>query len=389
MPARRGTFGTSRNPFGSGTFGGLGQYNIGDNPKNIGDNLKDLEAYRLEIAWGNGQITDAEYAASLAGLVAAADPGTRTLLSAQNKLEDVTYRIGRSQADAAGLDALIAFDQQALAGMNPGNLRYRDVKSSLDASLAQRRSRDYGKIVDDYNAGLTSTESLLAWVENTIGSLPADAPDADNWVGVRASLADRIVGEKDAQVYQDYQDRTMAPADFLAYLTGRRDAYDMDSPKWAEANRRLEDAQKNVKNTALAVRDQDVFNRYAQGKISDNTYLVYINKRIAAMEPGDPALPEWKHKLTMAAHSIAEDKLRHEVNIATAGSNARSAAAHKNLPPTAAETTARKNLLAFYQAYIRTLNPGSAEARATEENIVSLKGSGRGYMSVLIVKRRK
>ena len=65
--ARSGSFGTSLNPFGTGAFGGLSQYDIGDS-------LKDLEAYRLEIAWGNGDITDEEYAASLTRLLAAATP---------------------------------------------------------------------------------------------------------------------------------------------------------------------------------------------------------------------------------------------------------------------------------------------------------------------------
>ena len=359
--ARSGSFGTSLNPFGTGSFGGLAQYDIGDS-------LKDLEAYRLEIAWGNGDITDEEYAASLAKLVAAATPGTQALLSAQNKLEDVTYRIGRSQAEAQGPDALIAFDQQALAGMNPGNLRYRDVKSSLDAQLANRRSRDYGLIVDAYNRGETSTESLLEWVENTQASLPSDAPDRDNWASVQANLVERVVSEKDAQVYQDYQDKKLSGADFVAYLTGRRDAYSMDSPKWVEADRRLADAVKNVKDTANAKADQEFFNLYSQGKKSDASYLLYVKRRIDAMDPSDPQLPEWKHKLSQAAHSIAEDQLRHAVTTATTA---------------AGDAKARKNLRDFYVAYSKTLNPGSAEFRQTEESILALirpaaGGSGGG-----------
>ena len=377
--ARSGSFGSSLNPFGTGTFGGFAQYDIGDN-------LKDLEAYRLEIAWGNGTITDEEYAASLAKLVAAATPGSQARMSAQNKLDDVTYRIGRSKAEAQGPDALIAFDQQTLATMNPSNVRYREiadsvaariksVAASLAAELADRRARDYAAIMDAYGHGQTSTESVLAWVENTLSTVAGDAPDRDNWESIADNLLERLVSEKDAQVYQDYQDGTMLPADFVAYLTGRRDAYDPSSPKWVEADRRLKDAEENVKDAAFAKADQEFFNLYEQGKKSDDDYLLYVSRRIDGMDPDDPALPEWKQKLTMAAHSIAEDKLRHEVNIATAGSTARSVAAHKDLGATAAETTARKNLLAFYVAYSKTLNPGSSEARATEEQIVSLRGT--------------
>jgi len=348
--ARSGSFGTSLSPFGTGTLGNLGQYNVGDS-------LRDLTAYANEIAWGNGDLTDAQYQASLAQLAAAAEPNTQAQLSAQNKLEDVTYRIERSEANAAGLDSLIAFEQRAIAGMNPDNLRYRDLKTSLDSDLAQRRSRDYGVLMDAYTAGETSTEALMAWVENTLGSLPPDAPDADNWASVRSNLAERIVGEKDAQVYQDYQDRKMSPADFLAYLAGRRDVYDPSSPKWTEADRRLRDAQKNVTNTALAVRDQEVARKYADGKISDNTWLVYLGKRIAALPADDPSRSDWEYKLSQAAYSIAEDKLRHEVSMATSK---------------AGDATARKNLSQFYSARLVTLNPGSAEARALEEAIRSL-----------------
>jgi len=377
--ARSGSFGSSLNPFGTGTFGGFAQYDIGDS-------LKDLEAYRLEIAWGNGTITDEEYAASLAKLVAAATPGSQARMSAQNKLDDVTYRIGRSKAEAQGPDALIAFDQQTLATMNPSNVRYREiadsiaariksVAASLAAELADRRARDYAAIMDAYGHGQTSTESVLAWVENTLSTVAGDAPDRDNWESIADNLLERLVSEKDAQVYQDYQDGTMLPADFVAYLTGRRDAYDPSSPKWVEADRRLKDAEENVKDAAFAKADQEFFNLYEQGKKSDDDYLLYVSRRIDGMDPDDPALPEWKQKLTMAAHSFAEDKLRHEVNIATAGSTARSTKARKDLGPTAAETTARKNLLAFYVAYSKTLNPGSSEARATEEQIVSLRGT--------------
>jgi hypothetical protein len=368
VPARTGSFGTSLNPFGTGTFGGLTQYNVGDN-------LKDLQAYRDEVAWGNGTISDEQYRASLQQLAAAADPGSQAQISAQNKLEDVTYRIGRSQADAGGLDSLIAFDQQALSGMNSGNLRYRDVKSSLNSELASRRSRDYGKLTDAYNAGVTSTESLLAWVQSTISSLPADAPDKDNWDSVQSSLASRIVDEKDAQMYQDYQDRKVKPEDFVAYLTGRRDAVDPSSPQWDKANQRLLDAEKNIKDVAQSKQDQADADAYSNGKISDAEYLLRLNKRVSGMAADDPDLPAWQQRLSKAAHSLAEDKLKYDVNIANAAGVAASNKAHKALPMSAAEKTARSSLLKFYQAYAVTLNPGSAEWRAMNESIVSLKGS--------------
>jgi hypothetical protein len=192
--ARRGGFSSGLNPFGTGSLGNLSQYDIGAD-------LADLEVYRVEVAWGNGLATDAAYLAALLKARDATDPNTQRRESAQNKLDDAVYRIDRSKADAKGLDALIAFDQAAIAKMSPDNLRYRDVKDSLDAELANRRSRDYGKLVVAYNDGKTSTQSLLSWVKTTLRSVAADDPDFENWTNVQGDLEDRIVSEKDSVVY--------------------------------------------------------------------------------------------------------------------------------------------------------------------------------------------
>ena len=141
MPARRGGFGGGLNPFGGGQLGSLAQYDIGKD-------LADLAVYQTEVAWGNGQATDAEYVDALRRAAAAADPNTQGYYSAQNKVDDAVYRIGRSVAEGQGLDALIAFDQAALATMSPDNLRYRDILDSVQSEMAQRRSRDYGELVD-------------------------------------------------------------------------------------------------------------------------------------------------------------------------------------------------------------------------------------------------
>ncbi|MEI6357304.1 MAG: hypothetical protein WCP53_09395, partial [Verrucomicrobiota bacterium] len=109
--ARTGSFGGSLNPFGGGSISNLSAYNIGSN-------LAELEVYRTEVAWGNGTATDDQYIAALNKAVDMTDPNSRARETAQNRLDDAVYRIGRSKADAIGLDALIAFDQQALVKMS-------------------------------------------------------------------------------------------------------------------------------------------------------------------------------------------------------------------------------------------------------------------------------
>jgi hypothetical protein len=346
--ARAGSFGGSLTPFGGGG-GAIGNYSIGGW-------LADLALYEIEVRWRNGEASDEEYLAALRRAVEARTPGTRDYIAAQDKLQDVEYRIERSKVED-DLDALIAFDQSWLARLNPDSLRYRQLQQSLAAELAQRRSRDYGRLVDQYNAGRLSTQALLDWVNNTLDGLPADAPDYDTWTGRRQELTQRLASERDAEVYQDYQMRRISGQAFLAYIRQRRDSFDPASPDWADWNRRLEDATQRVRQDELARQDTAFFNAYREGKVSDADYLRYLQRRIDEMDPDDPDRPVWEHRLRQAAFSIAEDQLRFDVE--------------RGKRPVA-------DLIRFYENYRRGLNPNSAEWRQITRQIDSLRGRVAG-----------
>ena len=348
--ARTGGFGGGLNPYGTGSLGSFSQYDIGNN-------LQDLARYKAEVAWGNGLLSDDAYLAVLADVVANTTSGSKEQVSAQNALDDATYTIGRSRADAEGLDALIAFDQGALAKMVPTNNKYRSVKNALDSELAQRRSRDYGKLVDQYNEGRIATAVLMTWVQNTLGGLSQDAPDYDNWQSTLASLKDRAQTEKDSEVYQDYQMGRMTAPDFLAYLKGRRDSYAVDSPDYADWNRRLEDETKTATTNEQNAKDSAFFDLYNEGKKSDKDYLAYIKARLDSMSSDDPAYEDWRHRYATASFSIAEDQLIFDVN--------------EGKKPIS-------DLVSFYRAYQKTLNPGSAEWRSVQTHIESALKAGGG-----------
>lgn len=347
MAARSGSFGGSLNPFGGGTLGGFSQYDIGSN-------LAELEVYRVEVAWGNGTATDDQYVAALTKAVGATDPETRDRESAQNRLDDAVYRIGRSKASTTGLDALIAFDQSAIGKMNESNLRYRDVKESLDSELAQRRSRDYGTLVRDYNAGKISTQKLADWVGTALKTIDPSDPDYLNWTSTKEDLSQRLKSEADEKIYQDFQmGRLKGPA-FLTYLNKRKAEYDPSSPEFADWTRRVEDGTKQVKDAEQSAKDTAFFNLYEEGKKSDHAYLTYLRNRIDGMAPDDPDRAAWKHRLNQAAFSLAEDKLRFDVE--------------RGKQPTS-------KLVSFYKNYQRTLNPGSSEYRQISRSLRAL-GSG-------------
>lgn len=348
MAARSGSFGGSLNPFGSGGASSFSQYDISSN-------LAELEVYRVEVAWGNGTATDDEYLAALTKARDATLTDTRDRESAQNRLDDAVYRIGRSKVEN-DLDKLIAFDQAALGKMDTDNLKYRSVKDSLDSELAQRRSRDYGDLVRKYNNGEISTEKLKAWVDTALTGISPEDPDYKNWTGTRDDLEDRITSEADDKVYQDYQQGRMKPDAFLSYLRGRQDDYDPESPQYDDWARKVEDATKTVKKDELAKKDQAFFNAYQEGHKSDASYLKYIRDRVSGMDPDDPDLADWKHRLVQATFSLAEDKLRFDVENGKAP---------------------KSKLISFYRNYQRTLNPGSQEWRTVARALKSL-GSGAG-----------
>src|SRR3954471_24584865 len=90
--ARSGSFSGTLDPFGR-SRGGLGRYNV--TGASI-QSLAEAEAYAVAVAWANGEASDADYLASLQKMVGLADPGSSELVTAQNKLDDATYTIGRN-----------------------------------------------------------------------------------------------------------------------------------------------------------------------------------------------------------------------------------------------------------------------------------------------------
>lgn len=350
--ARSGRAQTGLNPFGNQATD-LGKYDIAGT-------LANLDVYAAEVGWGNGTVTDADYLAALQKAIDATDPETRARITAVNAKDDAVYRIGRAAANQTGLDALIAFDQRSLVTMNPDNLRYRGIADSLSSELAQRRSRDYGNRVSDLNAGKTTTAAVLAWVNQTIAALPADAPDKDAWANAKKDLLTRAQSETDAKVYQDYQHQRIKGDAFLAYIKGRRDSFTPGSPDYLDWSNKLEDATKNVRDTALSKQDNAFFNAYQAGHKTDKQYLAYLSDRVHGMDASDPERAQWEARLRAAAFSTTEDELRFKVTTAKSAG---------------AQAAAISALRSFYTHYRNGLVPNSPEYRRVTSAILSMGGS--------------
>ena len=353
--ARSGSFRSvfGSNPFG-GNRGGFSQYNIGATAAD----LAALAMYKADIAYSNGQMSTATYLGILRealGKLDRNDPDAsvqRDILSLENKIWDTEYTAGRSAAEAAGLDALISFDMASLGKMNPDNPRYQNIKSALESEMAQRRSRDYGAMVRQYNSGKIDTQALLDWVKGVSGSLSPDSPDYESWLNTISDLEERLQSEEDEEVAQDYQMDRITDEEYLAHIKKRRDQYGEGTPKYEDWNRRLEDVTEQVADRRQAVKDQWYADQYNEGKITDKQYLAHAQRRLAGLKPTDPEYAQWHHTVVSFAYTSAEQQLRFDVE-------------NKRRPISA--------LIAFYQKHLATLKPGNQEYRETFNKLQSAK----------------
>ena len=330
---------------------------VSKNSDTSAKNALSLKAYEADVAYQNGEMSDGAYLANLNAQVGqATTPQERE--SALNKLHDTQYSIDSARATAQGLDAVIAFEQATLAGMDPGNYRAASIRTSIASHLAERRSRDYSNLVSRYNDDELSTEALQAWVANTLAGLDPSAPDYANWKDTANTLRARIEDEKWSQIQADHSDHKVTDAAYLAYIQGRRDAVSPTSPAWDTWNRNLATAVANVeadkRNTAYKA-DAD---KWKAGHESDATHIAFLRSLIDGLPPDDSNRPGLVAEYNDVKFRMAEDVLSYKVKTATTK---------------AGQRAALQDLYTFDAAYLRTLTPGSEAYRAADLVVRGLK----------------
>jgi hypothetical protein len=236
--------------------------------------------------------------------------------------------------------------------------------------------------VSRYNdpQGGVSTETLLAWVTKTLGSLDPGASDYADWQGSARTLRENIKTETFNAAAQEWQNNRMSDAAYLALVTSRRDEINPASPDWDTWNRRLEDTTNQITNKHLAAADKADNDAWQGGHKSDASHMLYLQNRIAALPVDSPDRPGFVESLNNVKFSMAEDVLSYKV---------------KTAKTDAARKVALRNLRDFDAAYRATLNPGSKAWRDADLVIRSLDvqlksatkaGGGTGGESLAPVK---
>lgn len=366
MARRKGGFGLTLNPFGSGG-GDLGRYSIGGTTGG-GDDLAAYEAYAAEIAWNNGTITDEQYLAALRKLLESTTPETRDRISAQNRLDDALYTIERNKLVRAvndadehperrtAITALLAFEEQRLGRMSADNEQRREQEDRIEGLRSELRQSRYAEAVERVNEGKGTTKELLGLAQ-ALAREAGEDKDAADWERAVRELTDRVADEDLADAYQDYEHGRLTGPKLLAKLDARLAALTPGSPQYREMVRQREDLAVRVRDEERARRNATVAGARAAGKLTDEQYLAHLRQAYEETEPGSYDRIVAGNNLREAAYSLAEDKLRFEVQTG-------------KKPPSA--------LIRFYQGYLATMNPGSERARALKLAIRSLQQRGSG-----------
>lgn len=367
--ARSGAFGTTLDPFGK-SWGGLGRYNVtGDTIQS----LAELEAYAVAVAWGNGVASDEAYLESLRKLRDLEQPGSRGYITAQNKLEDAEYTIGRNKI-AAGINAatgdqerltalraLLNFDRERLTKMTPDNEQYREQIARIASTEGTIRQTEYGILVELVNNGQGTFEQLLDMARRNL-ALSAGQPDQADWEKAVVDVEERMWDEKLSIAMQDYEHERASGEQVLALMDQRLRMLMPGSPGYLAMERQREDFAESVRRTDNQERDTEAYNKWQSGKMSDASWLAYLSKRVSEEKPGSAEQAELKTRLSQYTFSLGEDKLRYQLDAATPGSSA--------------WNSARQRLIGFYTSYQATLNRGSKEWRTVDLAIRNLRAAG-------------
>jgi len=364
MARRRGAFSNTLDPFG-GSRGGLGRYNV------TGDTIQSLaeyDAYVVAVAWANGQATDEDYLASLQKMVDLETVGTKGRVTAENKLGDAVYSIGRNKIAGevnaantpaertAALRRMMAYDQARLATMTTGNEAYRSMADRVAGTRTDIRQSQYSELVNKVNAGKASTSQLLA-LARTFKAEAGSDPDADTWAQSIVTLTDRVADENLSDAYQSYQHHRISGASLLAKIDARMSDLTPGSPSYKELERQREDLAESIRGTARTERAAVVNGQRSAGQIGDAAFLDYLRTEVAQATPGTAEETEANNRLMDYTFSVAEDQLRFKVT--------------KGQAPVS-------TLISFYKTARAKMDPNSERYRALTLTIDSLGRGGGG-----------
>ena len=322
-PFRSGGFGglSLTGPFQIGS-GGFGQYNIGD----LESQTAALDKYVAETAWNNGLITDDAYIKALNAYVASTAKGSRERVSATNELADAVYTIGRNSRvrainnatgtakRIAGWGNLIAWDRKHLSTMTRDNEQWRELMDRIAEEEGNIRKEGWAALVKRYNGGHVTTAAMLAAAKR-LANRSGDGPDHAEWVKQVLDFTERGLDETQTELEYAYNnakpaERNAAGRAALAFLDQRLGGMDRAGPAYAAMARHRDEWARGIHANEMAAKDSAMDESHDQGKVADDVYVAYYQKRVADAPRGSDELRQMRTKLLSVAFTASENRAR-------------------------------------------------------------------------------
>ncbi len=328
--------------------------------------LDAAEEYAVSVGWQNGTVTDEEYLDMLRDRRNRAPEGSSDRISAQDKLEDAIYTIGRNKlvrginnapTDEKRIQAyrdLIAFDKAKLATMVGDNEQRRELVDRIAGAEADIRSTRWSALVRVYNQNQTSNQRMLAFAKEAAKQAQG-APDQQVWTDRVFEFSERIKDEHLEELKQDYDMDRVSGGTVLAFVNQRLKDMDKSSPRYADLNRWREDFAKAFHADEQAEKYAAKYAAYQEGRLSDDEWLGFLHQRVQDAPKGSEERRSAQHDVVMESFRIAENRITYNVAV--------------NGAPV-------KNLITFYENALKTMDRGSGRALDIRQRIHDLKLQG-------------
>lgn len=328
-----------------------------------------LAFVKVQVKWEAGQATDAEYLTALKVYADSLDQETSEGVNAQARYKDAQYTLARNEivravdAGTRPIEDLLAFDTQAITGLNSASQEYRDRYARLIATKGDvastaitkaKQQWDAGKItnsqyltafqayvnaqttpddkaaaqaqlkeltyslvrdqlVTDVNTGKATLAQLLTYDQQNLSGLVAGSQEYNDRLGRLQTTQNAVFSQQEQDKQDAWQKGQITSAQLLKWYQ------DASSSSLASGNQDLTDRIDNqVSSLQLRVqdeRDSKMVSDYNDGKIGVNSFLAYASTARSRYNPNTPQYRDWSDRIDKATQAAVEDNLLYRYDL--------------------------------------------------------------------------
>ena len=192
--------------------------------------------------------------------------------------------------------------------MTPGNEAYRELEDRIADQQASIRTESWGDLVNRYNQGKITIERMLREARSLQGQSTGERDNAQ-WTSTVSEWIDRRDDERQAQLEQDWQNRRTSGASVLDFLDSRIAGMTRGTEEYNQLTRHREDIAKTIRSRDMADKDTRQNQLYQDGKISDDAYLTYWERRLKNAPAGSDEKRDLRAQVKNLSFSLSEKRL--------------------------------------------------------------------------------